>query len=123
VAVQYIGRWSSSRVQSRLFHCHAATLGKSFTHIRLYSPSSINWYQPRAGNATAGLAESIGSLLLGLWLMSPVCLRSRRSALAPTVLRCIGAVRIHPLDLNVYVPYKKGTYPNFWQRLMSDIAY
>jgi len=22
-----------------------------------------------------------------------------------------------------YVPYKKGTYPNFWQRPMSDIAY
>jgi len=23
----------------------------------------------------------------------------------------------------MYIPYKKGTYPNFRQRLMSDIAY
>jgi len=38
-------------------------------------------------------------------------------------------VSILPLESNqtlsrgLYIPYKKGTYSNFWQRLMSDIAY
>ena len=27
------------------------------------------------------------------------------------------------LSPGMYVPYKKGAYPNFWQRPMSDIAY
>jgi len=30
---------------------------------------------------------------------------------------------IQSLSPGLYVPYKKGTYPNFRQRLMFDIAY
>jgi len=30
---------------------------------------------------------------------------------------------IHSFSLKLYVPYKKGTYPNFRQRPMFDIAY
>ena len=35
-------------VSSRPFRCHAVTRGMSFTHMCLCSPSSINWYRPRA---------------------------------------------------------------------------
>ena len=44
-----------------------------YTHVPL-SPSSIIWYRPMGGDAgevTAGLAESNGSLTPGLWLQSP----------------------------------------------------
>jgi len=62
--LQPIGRRFDSR------SLHVTTLGKLFTHMCLCSPSSINWYRPKGGDAMSnhksGVALAMCHRLCGL---------------------------------------------------------
>jgi len=69
---QYESGWAIDRgvacLDSRPFCCSVTALGQLLTQLHL-SAGSIIWYWPKGGDALwLDLAESYGSLPLGLWL-------------------------------------------------------